>query len=160
MAASSASRSPCVTGRDADRQWQRALIADPSLNRAFERAIVDEETPMGAAARGFAELWPIFKVAELRLRNIDYWSFEHDRQSRVDMTREYLDAGARQFEPGCYLEHDHVPVDWAHTLVALYRVRCNLFHGEKSRSSENDQRVVDAAFATLLAFIEEAELLA
>lgn len=74
------------------------------------------------------------------------------------MTREYIDAGAREFEPHCYLEHDHVPLDWPHTLVALYRVRCNLLHGEKSRSSENDQQMVEAAFTILLAFVEEAEL--
>ncbi len=150
----------CVTGKDGDREWQRALIADPSLNGAFERAVADEATLAGAAARRFAQLWPIFKVAELRQRRIDYWSFEHDHQLRAEMTRKYIDAGALQFEPRCFLEHEHVPLDWAHTLVALYRVRCNLFHGEKSRSSENDRRVVEAAFTTLLAFVEEAELLA
>src|SRR5205823_7680124 len=71
----------CVTGKDADREWQRALIADPSLNGAFERAVADEATLAGAAARRFAQLWPIFKVAELRQRRIDYWSLEHDHQS-------------------------------------------------------------------------------
>jgi hypothetical protein len=149
----------CVTGKDADHEWRRALIADPSLTGAFERAVA-EATPAGAAARRFAQLWPIFKVAELRQRNIDYWPSEHDNQSRAEKTRTYVDAGARQFEPRCFLEHDHVPLDWPHTLVALYRVRNNLFHGEKSRSSENDQRVVEATFTTLLAFVEEAELLA
>jgi hypothetical protein len=61
------------------------------------------------------------------------------------MTQAYLDAGARKCEPQCYLEHDAVPLDWGHTLAALYRVRCNLFHGEKARSSENDRVVVARA---------------
>lgn len=45
------------------------------------------------------------------------------------------------------------------TLPALYRVRCNLFHGEKARSSESDQTVVGAAYATLLAFVDESSVL-
>lgn len=75
------------------------------------------------------------------------------------MTQAYLDAGARHFAPRCYLEHDEVPLDWGHTLAALYRVRCNLFHGEKARSSENDQLVVARAYETLLSFVEDAALL-
>jgi hypothetical protein len=43
--------------------------------------------------------------------------------------------------------------------MSLYQVRCNLFHGEKARSSENDRRMVGAAHATLLAFIEECDLI-
>ncbi len=27
----------CVTGKDADREWQRALVADPDLNDRFAR---------------------------------------------------------------------------------------------------------------------------
>ena len=76
------------------------------------------------------------------------------------MTRAYIEAGAHKFEPRCYLAHEEQPpLDWGHTLAALYRVRCNLFHGEKARSSENDKTVVAAAYSTLLAFAEEAELL-
>ena len=72
------------------------------------------------------------------------------------MTRAYVDAGAREFAPSCYVEHEQVPLDWGHTLAALYRVRCNLFHGEKARSSENDQLVVSAAYETLRAFLDES----
>jgi hypothetical protein len=52
-----------------------------------------------------------------------------------------------------------VPLDWSHTLAALYRVRCNLFHGEKARGSENDRVVVARAHETLLAFLEAMGLL-
>jgi hypothetical protein len=57
------------------------------------------------------------------------------------------------------MEHEHTPLDWGHTLAALYRVRCNLFHGEKARNSENDRLVVSAAYDTLHAFVDEARLL-
>jgi hypothetical protein len=37
-------------------------------------------------------------------------------------------------------------------------VRCNLFRGEKAPHSEMDQRIVTAAFGTLIYFIREADL--
>ncbi len=148
----------CVTGKDADREWQRALVADPDLNDRFARLIAEPTTRTGEAARRFSALWPIFRVAELRERQIDHWA--SDQRDRATMTRAYTEAGAHKFEPRCYLAHEREPpLDWGHTLAALYRVRCNLFHGEKARSSENDQTVVAAAYATLLALAEEAGLL-
>jgi hypothetical protein len=146
----------CVTGKDDDRDWQKALIADPDLNDRFNQ-LLSEKTPTAAAARQFAELWPIFRVSDLRTHGIDYLSGAH--ASRAEMTRAYLDAGARKFEPQCHLEHDEVPLDWGHTLAALNRVRCNLFHGEKARSSESDQLVVGRAHETLLSFVQAIGLL-
>lgn len=145
----------CVTGEDSDREWQRALTADPDLSASFD-GLVGSQTATASAARRFAELWPIFKVAELRARQIDYWG-GHD--SRADMTRTYVGGGARLYEPRCFFEHEHTPLDWGHTLAALSRVRNNLFHGEKARSSESDGRVVGAAYATLLAFVDAVGLL-
>ncbi len=148
----------CVTGKDADREWQRALVADPDLNNRFVRLVAESTTRTAEAARRFSALWPIFRVAELRERQIEYWA--SDQRDRATMMRAYIEAGAYKFEPPCYRAHEEQPpLDWGHTLAALYRVRCNLFHGEKARSSENDQTVVAAAYATLLAFAEEAELL-
>ncbi len=147
----------CVTESDADREWQRALIAEPTLNDRFRQIAHDPATRTAPAARGFHRLWPIFRVAELRQRGLDYRT--HDDRDRDEAKRAYFAGGARQFEPRCYREHDDVPLDWGHTLVSLYRVRCNLFHGEKARSSESDQAVVSAAFATLLAFVDEGGLM-
>ena len=146
----------CVTGEDADHAWRDGLAADPELNDLFAE-LVAEPTPTAAAAGRFAELWPIFRVSDLRTRRIDYWAGGYS--SRAEMTQAYLDAGARKYEPQCYLEHDEVPLDWGHTLAALYRVRCNLFHGEKARGSENDRVVVARAHEALLAFLEASGLL-
>lgn len=145
-----------MTGSDADHEWQRRLIADPTLNELFDEQ-VSSQTRTADSVRRFAALWPIFRVSKLRERGIDYRSGIHE--SRAEVTRAYIDAGAREFAPSCYLEHEQAPLDWGHTLVALYRVRCNLFHGEKARSSENDQRVVSAAYETLRAFLDESRLL-
>jgi hypothetical protein len=81
---------------------------------------------------------------------------------RDDVVETYLRAGATRFEPACWPGHtsstDGVPVDWAHTVKAIYRVRCNLFHGEKARTSEDDRQIVLAAREILAAFVEEANL--
>lgn len=146
----------CVTGSDADHEWQRGLVADPTLNEEFDQQM-SAATETAEAARRFAELWPIFRVSKLRERGIDYWSGQY--RSRDEMIHTYLDAGAREFAPECLFDHEELPLDWGHTLAALYRVRCNLFHGEKAGSSENDQVVVSAAYQTLRAFLDESRLL-
>jgi hypothetical protein len=147
----------CVTGEDRDVLWQGALIADLDLNDRFTTLVADPTTRTSKAALGFAELWPIFRVEELRRLGIDRRFSTRDRAARA---REYLGAGAIKFAPGCYSDHNgQPPTEFGHTLNALYRVRCNLFHGEKHRTSENDQSVVAAALGTLMAFIQEAGLL-
>ena len=84
-------------------------------------------------------------------------------RSRCDVRNHYFSSGATKFEPQCWQTHnasgEEAPLDWAHTLAALYRVRCNLFHGEKSAHSEMDQRVVHAALKVLVDFLDEAEYL-
>jgi hypothetical protein len=100
-------------------------------------------------------LWPVFRVADLRQRGVA-WSGIDDRSQAVEV---YLAAGATAFAPSCFRAHKEAPLDWGHTLAALYRVRCNLFHGEKAGHSENDRVMVGAALSTLLAFVDEGKLL-
>ena len=45
----------------------------------------------------------------------------------------------------------HVPLDWAHTLHAIYMVRCSLFHGGKSFRSGGDATFVELAAVLLCA---------
>ena len=69
------------------------------------------------------------------------------------------EEGASRFEPQCWVQHRHhsepAPIDLLHTLVELYRVRCNLLHGEKVASSEADQQVVGAALRVLVTFMRK-----
>jgi hypothetical protein len=53
------------------------------------------------------------------------------------------------------LNADEKPLDWPHTLAALYRIRCNLFHGEKAVNSEMDNLIVSIDFRVLLHFLKE-----
>jgi hypothetical protein len=77
------------------------------------------------------------------------------------MVQEYLAAGLGLYQPRCWKRHEEegepVPLDWPHTLEALYRVRCNLFHGEKGLDSEMDARVVSSAFRVLVHFLHDSE---
>jgi hypothetical protein len=149
--------SACVTREERDTAWRDALISDRSICATFDELVADEQSPLSHAATHFRDLWPIYKVEELRRLGVDYWTGADLR--RAERGAEYRAAGVEQFEPRCWADHlecNESPLDWPHTLAALYRVRCNLFHGEKARSSVNDQQVVHAAYTTLLSFIRHA----
>jgi hypothetical protein len=72
------------------------------------------------------------------------------------VTRLLAAAGARRFEPRCWARHveaDDCFAGWAHTIRATYRVRSNLFHGEKAADVVRDQLVVKAALDVLIMFM-------
>jgi hypothetical protein len=146
----------CVSGVDQDRAYLDALMCDRRMCEDFLRLVPDSGSPFGSRAADFAQRWPIFEVRELRRRCIISYS-EGDRDTMVN---NYLSLGACKFQPQCWKRHrdagEPVPLDWPHTLAALYRVRCNLFHGEKSSHSEIDQYLVSCAFRTLLHFFRAA----
>jgi hypothetical protein len=146
----------CVSGVDQDRAYVRALACDRTMCDDFTRLLADSGGPFGQHATDFACLWPIFEVKELRRRGI----MRFHRGDRDTVVNAYLAAGARKVDPPCWKRHseadERVPLDWPHTLSALYRVRCNLFHGEKAAHSEIDQRVVSCAFRTLVYFFKGA----
>jgi hypothetical protein len=135
----------CVSETDADRQWVNAVAGDHRLTVQFANAL-DHDDAFRAAVSSFAELWPIFKSSEIRRRRIIVPS-DCSRRERVHL---YLQNGISH-EPACWEEHDGQaqPIDWVHIFATLYRVRCNLFHGEKTLDSENDRRIVVAAYSVL-----------
>jgi len=134
----------CVTQLDFDRQWVNSLAADHEISAEFSRAVASH-VEVSQAARLFASYWPIFEVRHLRRRGLLWHGFS-DRAATI---RYFIDNGATECEPKCRVRHltegSPIPLDWPHTLSALYRVRCNLFHGEKSLQSEDDKNIVSAA---------------
>ena len=54
-------------------------------------------------------------------------------------------------------EDGSISLDWPHTLSAIYRIRCNLFHGEKTLHSDNDVILVSLAFRVLVNMIPRLE---
>ena len=149
----------CITELDEDYQYLDALKRNQTLCQDFKRLAAIPESPFAFYAVQFAAQWPIFEVKSLRRRQIIV-SHEYDRRTVV---KRYFAAGATSFAPKCWKRHDDAKeqmlVDWPHTLAALYRVRCNLFHSEKAAHSEMDQQVVSSAFRTLVHFLRAARYL-
>lgn len=148
----------CVTGEDQDSRYMQRLISDSDLQAEFENLLNQNET-FRTHANAFAECWPIFKVKNIRDQRVSIQA-KGNRQQAVS---HYLATGATEFQPQCWNAHQErnepCPIDWPHTIAAIYRVRCNLFHGEKHAHSEMDQNVVHAAFRVLLSFFQGAQLL-
>lgn len=137
----------CVTNLDRDAVWKRALMEDASLNNSFERLL---ESGTRAWAEEFRAMWPIFQARRIRQTQI---RFDESRQVTI---QRYLRDGIPH-EPMCWDVHfrdsEAIPLDWFHTLPALYQVRCNLFHGQKAMHVENDQFIVSRAYLVLVHFM-------
>jgi hypothetical protein len=135
----------CVTGEDLDFQYLDALISDSNLAREFNERL---SAGLFDAAREFQSLWPIFCSKDIGY-NADP---SGDRQQLIRRYRKINPSPG--FRPECTFEHldrgEEVPLDWPHTLSAIYRVRSNLFHGYKGVHSENDVLIVSRAFRVLV----------
>jgi hypothetical protein len=149
----------CVSDRDQDAQWIAAIGQSPALQLAFRTQACNSDSSFRKTALAFGALWPIFKAQELRHLGI----LSPSVGGRAELIEYYLRRGATKFEPQCWKRHrdagEEVPIDWPHTLKALYRVRCNLFHGEKAVHSEMDQTIVHAAFLALVDFLHHSGLI-
>jgi hypothetical protein len=145
----------CCTELDQDRQWLDALIVAPQLYRDFEDAL-NKSLFLAQSAHDFHALWPVFKAQELRRLHI----MRHQHQDRLKTVEYYLREGAHDYAPECWERHrdngEDVPLDWPHILAVLYRVRCNLFHGDKAPHSEIDCALVSSGFRTLVHFLSSA----
>jgi hypothetical protein len=145
----------CCCDHDADGMLVKVLRADERVIARFD-ALVDSDSAVARAVDQFRALWPIFRAADLR-------------SDRDTAERTYRDSGraalvayySHEFpeavrSPDCHLRHDSgiIVADWAHTLEALYRVRCNLFHGAKSAYGAADREIVEVASAVLVPVVK------
>ncbi len=147
----------CVTRYDDDWKWRGALALDRRIGDDFSRLVAEPSSPVGGPAREFRRLWPVFQVQDLRRRGVGPVAGE-TRREIVDYYLGLPESGRLRFEPRCWRRHaekgEEVPLDWPHTLAVLYRVRCNLFHGEKAHHSEVDRLIVHASLRVLVEFFD------
>ena len=150
----------CVTNTDTDADMIDSLIADRRMNDDFNDLVNTPESTVSTNAKILLSFLPIFDVKELKKLNLLYGNQGKSRREIID---NYLTGGAIKFEPRCRNNHlsigENIPLDWAHILRAIYKVRCNLFHGQKSAHSEMDKQIVSAAFQTLTYFLERGRYL-
>lgn len=148
----------CVTGEDRDREYMDRLANDPGLRAAFDNLMASSAAFEQEAER-FFQLLPIFKAQQLRRNGIHL----DEHVPRGERIQRYFDAGLTDFEPNCAKLHldrgEPIPRDWSHFIQAVYRVRCNLFHGEKSAHSEMDCAIIRAALLSLTAFFRSTHIL-
>lgn len=148
----------CVTGEDRDREYMDRLAHDPGLRTAFGNLMVSS-VDFEQEAERFFQLLPIFKAQQLRRNGIHL----DEHVPRGERIRRYFEAGLTGFEPECAKLHldrgEPIPRDWPHFIQAVYRVRCNLFHGEKSAHSEMDRIIVRTALLSLTAFFRGTHIL-
>ena len=151
----------CVTNRDKDVEIIDALAGNDQLHAEFSRLMNDPDSRLRVNAQRLVELLPIFDARAL-MKTVPSVPYElgDDRRAHV---RYYADNGADRYEPACWMRHieagEALPIDWPHVLRPIYKIRCNLFHGQKSAHSEMDQRIVRAAFLTLGHFLRDARYL-
>jgi len=145
----------CVTEFDYDKKWIQALSIFPEIANTFLELRDDPKSSLSQVSNQFYDLWPIFKAQEIRRNDSQYYG----KGTRKEIIEFYFQHKIQYFEPKCWKKHiesgEVLPLDWPHTLATLYRVRCNLFHGEKAVHSEMDRRIVHAAFRVLLYFFNE-----
>ena len=144
-----------VTSLDRDRELIGALSVTPELCKDFSNFINGSNSEGYKLAFRFYHMWPIFKAQEIRRKNAHLWN----PTTREETIKYYFDCGIEKYEPQCWRRHrdsnEDVPLDWPHTLAALYRVRCNLFHGEKGITSEMDRTIVNSAYQLLVHFLHD-----
>lgn len=142
----------CVSRQERDEDWVKSLALDPELNRQFAGFLDDTSVGARAAAERFRQYWPIPRV--------QVWRRDPNRRPVADTVHDRARFFHQQripCEPGCAWQHfeegEEVPLDWEHFLPAVYRVRCNLFHGEKSPYDPDDGIIVQSSFQTLVSFM-------
>lgn len=135
----------CVTGEDRDSDYLDAMLLDSGLDGKFKELMAGD---LSTAAREFQSTWPIFSS-----KDIGYSVTSAGSRKEVIERYRAIDPPLGCKPPCAFLHRSRgegVPVDWSHTLSAIYQVRCNLFHGYKGAYSENDVSIVSKAFRVLV----------
>lgn len=140
----------CCCQVEADRVLLDLMILDAGLAENFNR--LTEDGPNRQSAEKFTRLWPIFKVTDLPDLPEHARRNRPQHRGRAAVVRYYEEHWPNADRaPNCHMTHaTGIKPDWGHTLEGIYRVRNNLFHGQKSGAGHEDKEIVDAAVDILL----------
>lgn len=148
-----------------DARLVEAASHDTALMARFDQLLAADATFTNTVTE-FQSCWPIFKVRWLVEKGIDPWGVARDDRGQ------YLDRASyrslcfsknpkpEHYRPSCYQEHQDgsaalggaphkVPLNWPHTLSAIYQIRCSLFHGGKTYQNSKDVELSQFAHAIL-----------
>ncbi|MGH6953378.1 MAG: hypothetical protein ACREGL_04295 [Alphaproteobacteria bacterium] len=145
----------CVTECDKDQKIIDKIASDSPLSKRFSSKLA--ESDFSQAAGKFANLWPIFRVMDIRwLPEVDQQKVRCFQSNRSELIRFLSSKNGIQRRPENY-ERGKSPT-WDQSIRVIYQVRCNLFHGDKARNSESDSEIVDAAFKVLIRFWDPQQI--
>lgn len=143
----------CVTNQEKDDDWVRSLSLDSELNRQFTGYLDDPINQGRESADLFRGYWPIPRVQAWRR-----YPGQYPQSNTVHDRARFFSQKNIPCAPKCALQHfdagQEIPLDWEHFLPSVYRVRCNLFHGEKSPYDPGDAIIVQTSFLSLVKFMK------
>ncbi len=143
----------CCLEDERDNIMVQVLGTERSLSDTFDD-LVRNDLQVARALQRFHSLWPIFRTTDVRSGRLP-------REPRATRVRRYAADFPRSVRaPNCHLRHvdGDLPADWGHALAALYRVRCNLFHGSKSAFGIEDREIVESAAGALVPMVRRLVL--
>lgn len=139
-----------VTGRERDAEMINALAADRRVNLEFDLLLANNPQ-FRRAVEEFAAMWPVLNVRDVRAKLGFDAFYRHDRDALLAAC---VAANVKQQPQGW--SPDAVP-GWEQLLRAIYQVRSNFFHGEKSPQNDRDGRLVRHCGRILRMFISDTE---
>jgi hypothetical protein len=110
--------------------------------------MAEENSDLRSKVIQFWKLWPVIKAKEgvcIQGGLDERLKFVHEYEKRDSSIYFRPDCATKHFERG-----EDIPMDFPHTLQAIYQVRCNLFHGSKSVHNLLDIKMVACAFKVLI----------
>jgi len=130
---------------------------------SFIRLLSETASPLGNIRRRLCSVTGQYlRQKILRRRNI--LKLRVDDGDRDTLVKALLDARrtevcSRRAGNVIAMAGESVPIDWPHTLAAVYQVRCNLFHGHKAAHSEMEPAIVFRRVSHTSHFFDAGEYL-
>jgi len=153
-----------ATGLEKDWEWIQTLAVSERFSNDFVE-LLDWNPVAQKAVRRLMNDAPIFKASWLRKERRELGLLDTEpRGSRSKQVEFWMSVAGveKNSRPACARRHrtenGKLPFDWAHTLHAVYQVRCNLFHGEKGRNNALDVKFTNDGRHILSALIDAIDL--
>jgi len=121
--------------------------------------LLDASADFRSNAERFQAPWPIFSDKDIRRSRVLHelpTDMPRDQRIPIYLAYRYRDERGREqsigYRPRCGEDHGlgrKIPLDWAHSISAIYQMRCNLFHGYKGAEVRSDMEIVSSAYPVL-----------
>ncbi len=137
-------RVPLNIDQPQDSLLIKCIASDSEFYQAF--GLLKQNNNYRQEIEKFRSYWPIFDS-----RKMGEW-FQGNREDYITNSLG-VDSNPKYHKPSCFLHHlkagNRPTLDWAHSIVVIYQIRCNLFHGGKNPQNNLEEELVRSAFNIL-----------